>query len=372
MNEPATQTENSLIKQGFGTSELVQKTNETSSAMLAAQVTADVEARYKMALLRPRNWDAVRQTIVKECRRPSFANNKSALYFKPIGDGIEGLGIRFVEMALRSMTNVLIETKTIYDDDKKEIVRVMITDLENNITYPSDINVLKTVERRKPASDGTYISVRNNSYGKPTYTLPATDDEILNKRNALISKAMRSAGLRVIPGDLQDEAEQIIRQVRLDKAAQDPDAERRKIVDAFSTLGVQANDLVEYLGHKLDQCTPAQIVNLRGLYGALSNGEITWSEVMAKQTDDKEEDKAAEKQPARKSKAAAKQAPAKENKEKAPAVASLDADDMLIIREKLSALDVPEAKLCEAFEIAFLDQLPLDKMAEAMDWITGA
>lgn len=360
--------DNALVKQGFGTMETVQQGNETSSAMLAAQVTADVEARYKMALLRPRNMDAVRQTIIKECRRPSFANNKSTLYHKPIGEGIEGLGIRFVEMALRAMTNVLIETKTIYDDTKKEIVRVMITDLENNITYPSDINVLKTVERSKPASDGTYISVRNNSYGKPTYTIPGTDDDVLNKRNALISKAMRSAGLRVIPGDLQDEAEQIIRQIRLDKAAEDPDAERRKIADAFATLGVQAADLNEYLGRNLGQCTPTQIVDLRGLYGALANGEMTWAEVMAnKETDNEPEDK----QPKAKSKTAKKTAAEPKPAETAKEPSVTD-EDMGVIRQKLAALNVKEADLCKAFDIEFLDQLPLAKMADAMDWINGA
>jgi hypothetical protein len=253
---------------------------ESASSAVAAQAKAMVESRYVMAMHNPRNWDQVRLDLIKECRRPSFADNKSAYYIKPIGEGVEGLGIRFVEVALRCMKNVLVETTMIFEDEMKELHRVSVTDLEANITYPLDVRVSKTVERSKPNSDGSYISMRKNSRGHNVYTLLGTDDDILNKRGALISKAIRTIGLRIIPGDLCDEAETIIKQVRLDKAAQDPDAERRKIVDAFAEIGVNATDLTNYLGHSIAQCSPAQIVKLRGLYGAIRDGEATWKTVM--------------------------------------------------------------------------------------------
>lgn len=253
---------------------------ETASSAMAAQAKAMVEARYVIALQRPRNWDQVRQDILRECRRPSFADNKSAYYIKPIGNGVEGLGIRFVEVALRCMTNVLIESSLIFEDDTKEIHRVTVTDLEANTTYPLDIKVTKTVERSKPADDGAYISVRTNSYGKMTYTVPAQDDDLLNKRAAFISKAIRTLGLRVIPGDIQDEAEAIIKSVRKDQAAADPDAERKKIADAFSGIGVKAQQLTDYLGHTLDTCSPEEIVRMRGIFGAIKDGEATWKSVM--------------------------------------------------------------------------------------------
>ena len=253
---------------------------ESASTAVAAQAKAMVESRYVMAMRNPRNMDQVRLDLIKECRRPSFADNKSTYYVKPIGQGVEGLGIRFVEVALRCMKNVLVETTMIFEDEIKEVHRVSVTDLEANITYPLDVRVSKTVERSKPNDDGTYISVRKNSRGNNVYTVLGTDDDILNKRGALISKAIRTIGLRIIPGDLCDEAETIIKQVRLDKAAQDPDAERRRIVDAFADLGVNATDLTSYLGHPIAQCSPAQLVHLRGIYGAIKDGEATWQTVM--------------------------------------------------------------------------------------------
>lgn len=258
---------------------------ESASSAVASQAKAMVESRYVMAMRNPRNWDQVRLDLMKECKRPSFADNKSAYYVKPIGNGVEGLGIRFVEVALRCMKNVLVETSMIFEDEMKEVHRVSVTDLEANITYPLDVRVSKTVERSKPDSDGSYISVRKNSYGKNVYTVVGTDDDILNKRGALISKAMRTIGLRIIPGDLCDEAEAIIKRVRLDKAAADPDAERKAIVDAFSELGVSATDLHAYLGHPLAQCSPAQLVQLRGIFGAIKDGEATWQTVMQNKAD---------------------------------------------------------------------------------------
>lgn len=268
-------------RQEFGSTSHQLAVQETASALVAAQAKATVEARYVMALQRPRQWDQVRQDLLKECRRPSFANNKSALYRKPIGrDGVEGLGIRFVEVALRCMTNVLVESTMIFEDEMKEVHRVSVTDLESNLTYPQDVRVTKTVERSKPMDDGSYIAVRTNSYGKLVYTIPANDDDLLNKRAALVSKAMRTLGLRIIPGDLQDEAEDIIRRIRLDEAARDPDAERNRIADAFASIGVKASDLVDYLGHGLESCSPTELVDLRGLYGAIKDGEATWKSAM--------------------------------------------------------------------------------------------
>lgn len=282
------------VRQEFSGATSLELRGETAATSIAAQAKAMVESRYVMALRQPRDWDQVRSDLLKECRRPSFAHNKSAFYVKPIGQGVEGLGIRFVEVALRCMKNVLIETNMIYEDDLKEVHRVSVTDLESNITYPMDVKVSKTVERSKPADDGSFLAMRKNSYGKPVYTVPANDDDLLNKRAALISKAMRTLGLRIIPGDLQDEAEDIIKAIRKNEAARDPDAERKKIVDAFAEINISATQLKDYLGHDIGQCTPAELVTLRGLYGALRDGEATWSSVMENKREQDEEKRKAD------------------------------------------------------------------------------
>lgn len=250
------------------------------STMLAAQAKAAVEARFIMALNRPRNWDDVRINLLAECRRPAFAQNKSAYYIKPIGKGVEGLGIRFAEVALRCMSNVLVETTTLHDDSLTRMLNVSVTDLEANETFNKTITVTKTVERSKPLDDGTFLSMRKNSKGEKTYTVPATDDDLLNKEGALVSKAVRVLALRIIPGDLQDECEAIIKAVRANTASKDPAGERKKIADGFAEINVMPSDLSEYLGHDFGGCSPAELVKLRGLYGAIRDGETTWAAII--------------------------------------------------------------------------------------------
>lgn len=267
-------------REEFSAREAIQTIPETASTAMAAQAKAMVEARYIMALRTPRNWDEVRQKIIRECNRFSFADNKSVYYVKPIGDGVEGLGIRFVETAIRHMGNVLVESTMIFEDDNKEIHRVTVGDLEGNTTYWTDVIATKTVERSRPLDDGSYISVRKNSRNKNVYTVPANDDDMLTKRGALISKSIRSQGERLIPGDIKDEAISIIKAVRLAKINKDPEGERKRIADAFIEIGVKVRDLQDYLGHTLDTCSPAELVSLRGIYGAIRDGEATWKSVM--------------------------------------------------------------------------------------------
>lgn len=343
---------------------------ETSATAAASQAKALVEARYVMAIRRPRNWEQVRQDLMKECRRPAFAHNKSAFYKKPVGKGfVDGLGIRFVELALRCMTNITVDVVMVFEDETKEIHRVTVTDLESNFPLSQDVKVSKTVERSKPSDDGSYVSVRKNSYGKDVFTVPANDDDLLNKRGALISKVMRTLGLRLIPGDLQDEAESTILKVRTDAAAQDPEAEAKRVVDAFASLRVDAEDLAAYLGHPVSKCSPAQLVDLRGLYGAIRDGETTWRAVMenkAEQDGEPVPEKKAEPQsgPRRKSDGKPKEEPAvaaAETPHPDAQPVKVSAGQVKYLEGKLASVGIEPATICTRFSASSLADLDVEQ-----------
>jgi hypothetical protein len=255
---------------------------ETASTAVAAQAKAMIEARYIMAIRRPRDMDVVREKMLKECRRPTFA--AVARYVKPIGKDKNkwpsGPSIRFAEAAVRIMTNITVETMMVYDDREKRIVRVTVTDLEANVPYMQDIPVIKTIERRKTKDGDVVIRTRTNSYGDLLYIIEATDDDIINKQNALISKAVRTLGLRLIPGDIIDECMEIVVATQAREDAEDPDAAKRKLFDAFAGVGVRADQIKEYLGHDASTLAPAELTDLRALYAAIRDGEASWREVM--------------------------------------------------------------------------------------------
>jgi hypothetical protein len=264
--------------EGFGTSELV-RANEMSSSALAAMARAQIESRYVIALKRPRSWDDVRVKLLKECDRPGFA--EVARYSKPVGGSkIEGASIRFAEAALRCMGNATPETTVIWDDEEKRVVRVSVTDVESNLHYSADIVVQKTVERQFLKDGQTALGVRTNSYGKKVYLVRATDDDLLNKQNALCSKALRTHTLRILPGDIQEECMDRVLQTQAKRDAEDPDAARKKLLDAFAAINVMPAQINEYLGHDVSQVVAAELADLRAQYVALRDGETTWSAIM--------------------------------------------------------------------------------------------
>lgn len=266
-------------KDQFGGRALERKA-ETAAVAVAAQARAAVEARYTMALHRPRDMDNARAKMLKACKRPGFA--ASARYAIPRGGKtIEGFSIRFAEETIRDMGNLLPEVTTVYDDERQRIVRVALTDLESNITYTKDVVVAKTVERTQPKPGQKIISTRLNSEGRPVHTVATTDDDLLAKETALVSKSLRNHALRLVPGDILDDCLRQIAATRLDDAAADPDAKRKEVADAFAGLNVMPAQLKEFLGVDLGAASPAQIAELRGLFVAIRDGESTWADVMA-------------------------------------------------------------------------------------------
>jgi len=283
----ASQTPNTYNPQG--PTPATMGLNETSTAAVAAQAKALVESRYMVAFSRPRDLDVVRERLIKECHRPGFA--KVARYKKPVGQGIEGPSIRFAEAALRCMGNIVIDTPTIFDDTEKRILQMSVTDLEANLVYSQAITVSKTVERKFAQRGDTVVRTRSNSKGETLYVIEASDDDILNKQNALISKAMRTLGLRMVPGDIVDEAMTIVIKVQRTADAQDPDAARRGLLDAFGGMGITVEQVKEYLGHDGLTFTPKELTDLRGIYAAIKDGEATWKEVMGNRPDPEGEKK---------------------------------------------------------------------------------
>lgn len=272
-----TGTAGTAVKEGFSSTEMVRGA-ETAATAVAAQAKAAVEARYIMAIKRPRDLDSVRLAILKECKRPGFA--AVARYRKPVGQGIEGPSIRFAEAAIRCMGNITPEVATVYEDPEKRIMRVSVTDLEANVTYSGDVTIEKTVERSKPNEGQVPLRVRVNSLGKQTYLVEATEDDLLNKQNALVSKQLRTLALRLIPGDILEEAMGVVVDTLEAADAADPTAARKKLVDAFDKLGVKPSSLRDYLGHDLDVVSPAELAELRAVGMTIRDGESTWKEAL--------------------------------------------------------------------------------------------
>lgn len=252
---------------------------ETSSVAAAAQARASVESRYIMALRQPRNLDTCRLALLKSARRPAFA--ATAIWSKPTGGKtLSGPSIRFAEEALRCFRNVLVETPVVFDGEERRTVRVICTDLEANLSYALDVTLTKHVERRS-AQGRRVVSERPNSDGVVVYLVEATEDELLVKQGAQVSKAIRTLGLRLLPADIVEEALALVRATQKEEDKSDPDAAKKRILDAFFDLGVGPAEVERFTGRPVVQLLPSDVHRLRLAYTALKDGEATWAELVA-------------------------------------------------------------------------------------------
>lgn len=288
---PPTTPTTPAVQRGVETSDAnaltVRRSAELATSATQARARVEIEAAYTVALNRPRNLDDVRVKLLEACNRPGFA--QAALYAKPVaGKKMKGLSIRFAEEAARQMGNIRRTIETIYDDEQTRVLRIAVTDLETNYTASSEVTVEKTVERRN--SDGRVVlASRPNTNGETVYIVLATEDELLTKQNNALSKAVRNLLLDLLPGDIMAEARAKIEKVLNGEVAADPAAARKAIADAFHQLGVTPSALAAFLGHPLEQCSPAEIADLRDYYSAVKAGETTWGDIMR----NKEEERAA-------------------------------------------------------------------------------
>lgn len=277
------------ITQGFGEQSMALR-GERAAEAVAARETALVQARFVVAIQRPRDTMQFRDRLLHECKRPGFA--EVAMYKRPVGKKkvgrdweeqfAEGPSIRMIETCLQLYQNVQINSATIYDGPDVRIVKVMVIDFQNNTDFSHEITVPKQIEKRgfdgEPPKGREVLGKRINSQGDETYLVSATDDEVMVKQAALVSKAIRTCGQRLLPRDVIEEAIAQIRDTRAAEVKKDPDAAKKKMADAFSQLGVTPSDIAAYIGHSIDRATPAEIVKLREIYSSIKAGESTWEE----------------------------------------------------------------------------------------------
>lgn len=268
----------SVSRQEFGVQQL-EVIRETASTAIAAREKATVEARYVMALQRPRNIEKTRQELLRACSYPDFA--KAAWFNLKQHSKGEGFTIRFAEEALRAFGNVYPEMSIVYESDDTRIIRITVTDMEANVPYSGEIVVKKRIEKSNIKAGDVVIAERINSQNKKVFLVEATDEEILKLTNSLKSRAIRTDGLRLIPAWLKEECKREIAKTNAGDVKKDPALAKRTILDAFAAMGVGVVPLEEYLGCKSELITEGQIIELRSLYTGIKEGDISFSEALA-------------------------------------------------------------------------------------------
>jgi len=279
--------------------------NEMRPTAAAAEARAEIEARILAARKWPRDIDQFREDLLKDCRRPGFA--EIALYKRPAGRKknpttgewenayAEGFSIRFMEAAIAHFQNIYVIARITAENADASVMNVAVVDLQRNTGYALDAIIEKLVERRELKAGRRARGMRENSFGDQVYLVDATKDEVRALMGAERSKLIRDNGRRLMPFDILAEARAQIDKTLADETAKDPDSAKKKILDRFAGLGVTASMLKDYLQRPLETLRPSDLEDLGSIYNGLKEGEFTWPELMRMRDADAEGEKPEEK-----------------------------------------------------------------------------
>lgn len=274
----------------------VQHVNSLDTVAHAAgnRETSLIQAMFVMALQRPRSTENFRVELLRECSRPAFA--EVAIYRKPVGKDKEnkmqfkeGPSARFMETAAQCFHHIRAGVAMIEDTPTVRVFRASALDLQNGVYYDSEFAVEKLSMRRgyqdrktgewQPPSGREVVGSKLNSEGVMTYLVQATPDEISLEARRQGSIHLRNVTGRLLPRDIIDEAMAACQAAKAKDDKANPDAAKRRLIDAFAALQVMPSDLQMFLGHPLERISESELATLRGMYTAMKEGE-SWESLM--------------------------------------------------------------------------------------------
>lgn len=240
-------------------------------AVSIEQERAIAEAQGQMTLAKrfPRDLNGAHAELMVACKSAAFA--AVAFYAKPQGGStVSGPSIRMAEQIAQVFGNFQYGHRELSRDNKKSEVEIYAWDMEKNNYNKRQITVMHVRDTRegpKPLRDQADIDMRINN---------------------VASKQARGLILAMMPKWLVEDAVQECRKTLAGKNDEPIESRVRKMAQAFAKFGVTAERLEKHLGHKLDQVTLDELVDLTGIHNSLRDGTPA-SELFPLEQDDEAE-----------------------------------------------------------------------------------
>lgn len=237
---------------------------DLSTQQGVARVQMEIQAAVLVAMRNQRDEDAARTKLVHSCKRPVFAE-QSVYAFQRGGSTVEGPSVQMAREAARLWRNIRYGAQVIRDDEESRLILCFAWDLESNTHITQEVSFKKKIQRKQKGGGTEWVTPDERDLR-----------ELTNRQGSI---GVRNCILQVVPKDIIDEAMDVAKRTIRDKAAEDPDGQRKKVCDAFMSVGVSPEMLAEYLKHPIAACSPDEIAKLRMLYKSISDGNSTWSEI---------------------------------------------------------------------------------------------
>lgn len=234
----------------------IQHSNSNQGVMSSTEqsrAVAEVQSAMVIAKRFPRDQNAAFGRIMKSCQRKVMA--EQAMYAYPRGgQTVTGPSIRLAEALAQNWGNIDFGIIELEQRNGESTMMTYAIDLETNVKQ-SRVFIVK---HERTTKKGT----QQLEDARDIYELTANNG----------ARRLRACILGVLPGDVIEAAIEQCEKT-LKGASQEPLIDRtRKMVLAFSDLGISQEMIEKRLAHKIDAIIEQELLSLRKIYQSLKDG----------------------------------------------------------------------------------------------------
>ena len=250
---------------------------ELAPTAAAAMAQYEIQSAIIISQKCPRNEENAFAALMRSCKRTAFALKAS--YSFPRGkkkdaqgnwvpNNVEGPSVNLAREAARVWGNIRYGIEVIREDMDSRQIRGWAWDLQTNVKVSADDDFRKLIMKKR------YVNGREDGVD----WIPADERELrelTNRRGAIL---VRNCILQLLPPDLISDARQLCSKTAMSGLVLDPDGEKKKIILGFAEINVTPEMLEQMIGHKIAQCAPFEIAELRKVFESIRDGQSTWSD----------------------------------------------------------------------------------------------
>ena len=228
--------------------------NQGTVAIEASRAIAEAQGKLVIAKRFPRDEVQAYSKMMEACRRPAMAE-KAFYSFPRGGQTVEGPTIRFAEELARCWGNIDYGIKELSQDEGKSEMQAYAWDLETNAQ-----------------SVQNFTNPHQREQGRKMVALTSQRDIYENNAN-MATRRLRSRILAILPSWFVDSAIAECKRTLAGNNEITLTDRVKKMVVAFSRLGVTQEQLEHRLKRRVDTTTTEDFVEYTGIYNAIKNGE---------------------------------------------------------------------------------------------------
>jgi len=227
------------------------------NAMAGAEHTrkaAEVQAAMAVAKRFPRDQNIAFTNILQACKRKSLADK--AMYSYPRGgQTVMGPSIRLAEVLAQNWGNMDFGLLELDRSEGESSVMAYAWDLETNVKRTT---VFQVAHKRDTRQGSRKLTDERDIY------------ELVANMGA---RRLRACILNVIPGDIVEEAINECNRTMSGRSNEPIKDRLRKMLNAFSSIAVDAAMIERYLDHPLDNINEDELNNLRAIFTTIKDGQ---------------------------------------------------------------------------------------------------